>query len=153
MDIHINLEFDPRNQAYRPDNHRWVAYLESLGKKMDCPADTELSLTLTDNMIIQQLNHQYRDQDRPTDVLSFPQDMVHNLLGDIIISIEKAAVQAQEKGHSLEYELVLLATHGFLHLLGYDHAEIEEEKAMFALQQELLDQYFETCFGNSVPSP
>jgi len=147
MDIHINLKVDPFDRTYLTDNHRWVAYLESLGKEMDCPAETEVGLTLTDNMMIQQLNHQYRDMDRPTDVLSFPQDMENNLLGDIIISVEKADLQAQEKAHSVQYELALLTTHGFLHLLGYDHAEIEEEKEMFALQQELLDKFYTDCFG------
>lgn len=147
MEIYINLEVDPFDRTYLTDNHRWVAYLESVGKAMDCPPDTEVSLTLTDNMTMQQLNHQYRDMDRPTDVLSFPQDMENNLLGDIIISVEKADKQAEEKKHSLQYELVLLATHGFLHLLGYDHAEEEDEKQMFGLQQELLDSFYTDCFG------
>lgn len=146
MEIHINLELDPTDDRYLPDNHRWVAYLESLGKAMDCPPEAEVSLTFTDNATIQHLNFQYREIDRPTDVLSFPQDMINFLLGDIIVSIEKAQLQADEKGHSLEYELALLVAHGFLHLLGYDHAEEDEEKVMFALQQKLLDEFFPDCF-------
>jgi len=146
MNIYINLEIDPFDSTYSFDNHRWVAYLESLGKHMDCPEDTELSITFTDNHTIQQLNEEYREIDRPTDVLSFQQDMVNGLLGDVVISIEKAQTQGQEKGHGLEYEMALLATHGFLHLLGYDHAEVEEEKIMFDLQQTLLDTYYSSCF-------
>lgn len=146
MDILINLELDPYEAAYRPDNHRWVAFMESLGKEMEVTAQAELSLTFTDNAMMQQLNQQYREIDKPTDVLSFPQDMENNLLGDIIISIDKAAEQAQEKAHSLEFELALLATHGFLHLLGFDHAEEDEEKVMFALQDELLNKFYADCF-------
>ncbi len=146
MEIHINFERDPHDDTYLPDNHRWVAYLESIGKAMDCPAETEVGLTFTDNATIHNLNLQYRDMDRPTDVLSFPQDMVNFLLGDIIVSVEKADLQAKEKGHSLEYELALLVVHGFLHLMGYDHAELDEEKIMFDLQQKLLDENFPVCF-------
>lgn len=146
MDIHINLEMDPHTAPYVPDNHRWVAYIESVGKAMDCSPEAELSLTFTDNATIHYLNMTYREIDRPTDVLSFQQDMVNNLLGDIIISVEKAQTQADEKGHSLERELALLATHGVLHLLGYDHAEIEDEKIMFELQERLLAEHFSDCF-------
>ncbi len=146
MDILINLELDPFDAPYTPDNHRWMAFMESLGNEMAVDKDAELSLTFTDNAMMQQLNQQYREIDKPTDVLAFPQDMENNLLGDIIISVEKAGVQAEEKKHSLEYELALLATHGFLHLMGYDHAEEAEEKEMFALQDELLNQFYNDCF-------
>lgn len=146
MDISINLEMDPFDAPYVPDNHRWVAYMETLGHEMEVIKTAELSLTLTDNQMMQQLNQHYREVDKPTDVLAFPQDMENNLLGDIIISVEKAKEQAAEKQHSLEYEIALLATHGFLHLLGYDHAEEDEEKIMFALQQELLDKFYADCF-------
>ena len=146
MDISINLEMDPFTAPYVPDNHRWVAFMESLGKEMEVVPEAELSLTLTDNTMMQTLNQHYREIDKPTDVLAFPQDMENNLLGDIIISVEKAKEQAAEKQHSLEYEIALLATHGFLHLMGYDHAEEEDEKIMFALQDELLNKFYEDCF-------
>ena len=146
MDISINLEVDPFEAPYVPDNHRWVAFIESLGSEMDVKAEAEVSLTFTDNLMMQSLNQQYREIDKPTDVLSFPQNMENDLLGDIIISVDKAQEQASEKQHSLEFELALLATHGFLHLLGFDHAEPEEEKAMFALQDELLNKFYSDCF-------
>ncbi|MEZ0372182.1 MAG: rRNA maturation RNase YbeY [Candidatus Sericytochromatia bacterium] len=146
MDISINLEMDPFTAPYVPDNHRWVAFMESLGKEMEVVPEAELSLTLTDNTMMQTLNQHYREIAKPTDVLAFPQDMENNLLGDIIISVEKAKEQAAEKQHSLEYEIALLATHGFLHLMGYDHAEEEDEKIMFALQDELLNKFYEDCF-------
>lgn len=156
MNIFINLELDPYNETYRFDNHRWVAYMESIGKAMACDPESELSLTFTDNATLQHLNAEYREIDRPTDVLAFPQDLINHLLGDVVISIEKAAEQAKDKGHSLEYELALLATHGFLHLMGYDHAEPEEEAEMFGLQQELLDAHYAECFSSVVqvePAP
>ena len=88
------------------------------------------------------------DEPGPTDVLSFPMDELRpgregepspaGLLGDVVLCPEVAARQARDAGHSTEEELLLLTTHGILHLLGYDHAEPEEEKEMFALQRQLL---------------
>lgn len=150
MDIAINLELDPHNDTYIPDNHRWVAFLESIGQDMNCEEEAEVCLTFTDDDTIRNLNSQYREIDRPTDVLSFPQDMENNILGDIIVSVEKAKVQAEEKKHDLEQELALLVAHGFLHLLGYDHAELEEEKRMFSLQDRLLQHYYNDCFGKDL---
>jgi probable rRNA maturation factor len=106
-----------------------------------------VSILLTDDEQIAELNRQYRDVDGPTDVLSFSQkegedDIVpgleENLLGDVVISVETAARQAEEQGKSLDDELDMLLVHGILHLLGYDHAEPEDERAMFARQEELL---------------
>ena len=107
-------------------------------------------IAFTDDDTIRNLNSQYRDIDRPTDVLSFPQDMENNILGDIIVSVEKAKVQAEEKQHDLEQEMALLVAHGFLHLLGYDHAEPEEEKRMFSLQDRLLQHFYQDCFGKEL---
>lgn len=150
MEIAIHLELDPHNDTYLPDNHRWVGFLESIGQEMHCEEEAEVCLTFTDDDTIKNLNAQYRDIDRPTDVLSFPQDMENNILGDIIVSVEKAKVQAEEKGHDLEQELALLVAHGFLHLLGYDHAEPEEEQRMFSLQDRLLQHYYNECFGKEL---
>jgi probable rRNA maturation factor len=83
------------------------------------PGDPEVSLVLCDDAFIQSLNAAYRAQDKPTDVLSFAQDDP-DLLGDIVISLPTAARQAQAAGWTLENEVVLLAVHGLLHLLGYD---------------------------------
>lgn len=99
----------------------------------------EISVTITDDDSIRQINKEYRGIDSATDVLSFPMDD-EIILGDIIISVEKAISQAKEYGHSLEREIAFLCIHGMLHLLGYDH-EIskEEELEMFGRQEKILN--------------
>lgn len=109
--------------------------------------DAEVSVILTDDAYIHELNLNYRDKDRPTDVLSFALNEGEepeikggpslNLLGDIVISIETAAAQAMEYGHSMERELSFLAVHGMLHLLGYDHME-EAERAEMRKEEEYV---------------
>ena len=102
--------------------------------------DCEISITFTDNENIKELNKEYRDIDRETDVLSFPMDE-DDMLGDIVISLEKAKEQAEEYGHSIEREISFLCVHSCLHLLGYDHETSEEdEREMFAKQEEILKQ-------------
>ena len=98
----------------------------------------EISLLITNDETIHQLNKEYRQKDKPTDVLSFPmEDEV--MLGDIVISLDTAKNQAQEREIGLEREIVFLFIHGLLHLLGYDHeTSVEDEKEMFALQEEIL---------------
>ena len=106
----------------------------------------EVSVTLCDNERIRQLNKEYRNIDRPTDVLSFPlfddEDDIEEEsmpLGDIVISLEKAKEQSELYGHSFEREVGFLCVHSVLHLLGYDHEEGEAEKSeMFAKQSEIL---------------
>jgi len=100
---------------------------------------------LADDESISILNGQYRGIEGPTDVLSFSQHegedefaAEQGLLGDVVISVETAMRQAAERGAQLDSEIDLLLVHGLLHLLGYDHAEPEQEKAMFARQAELL---------------
>ena len=106
--------------------------------------DVELSLLLCDDAFILPLNRDYRGKDRPTDVLSFSQreegDPDDPVLGDVIISIERAQEQADERGHALGVELALLLVHGILHLLGYDHEEEEEAEEMEAKEREILAQ-------------
>lgn len=113
--------------------------------------DCELSVTFTDNEGIKILNSQYRGIDKETDVLSFPLvdfaggdeppvDEPSQLLGDIVISLEKAVAQAEEYGHSFEREAAFLAVHSMLHLLGYDHVNGEEEEAdMRRRQADVLE--------------
>ena len=102
--------------------------------------DCEISVTFTDNENIRELNKEYRDIDRETDVLSFPMDE-DDMLGDIVISLEKAKEQAEEYGHSIEREISFLCVHSCLHLLGYDHETSEEdEREMFAKQEEVLKE-------------
>lgn len=115
--------------------------------------DAEISVMFTDNEGIRVLNAQHRGIDRATDVLSFPMleydddgemfddpgDIEDELcLGDIVISLERAAEQAEEYGHSFEREVGFLTVHSMLHLLGYDHMTEEEEKEMFGFQKEIL---------------
>ena len=121
------------------------------------PEDTEMSVTFMDNAAIQIINRDYRDKDQPTDVISFALEeeteeelpiifddemptMPRNL-GDIMISVKRAKEQASENGHSYDRELGFLALHGFLHINGYDHMTLEDEKEMFGLQKEILDAY------------
>lgn len=104
----------------------------------------EISVTLCDNEAIHELNREYRGVDRPTDVLSFPifddDDMGGKVvLGDIVLSLEKATAQAEEYGHSFEREVAFLCVHSMLHLLGYDHEEGKaQESEMFLRQEEIL---------------
>lgn len=113
-------------------------------------ADTELSVTFTDNDGIQAINAQFRGIDKPTDVLSFPltdyesvdfpvADEPESSLGDIVLSLERADEQAREFGHSFEREVAFLTVHSMLHLLGYDHVDSEEDDAeMRRRQREIL---------------
>jgi probable rRNA maturation factor len=115
--------------------------------------NSEVSVTFVSNERIHEINREFRDKDAPTDVISFAMeelgegeiqligDLLPRVLGDIIISIPKAEEQAKEYGHSFIRELGFLSVHGFLHLLGYDHMEKEEEEKMFSRQKEILDDY------------
>jgi len=99
----------------------------------------DVELLLTDDQTIHALNKQYRGKDKPTDVLSFAFDDPEHL-GQIVISVETAQIQADQIGQSLQDELQFLFTHGLLHLLGYDHEKPEDEKIMLKKTHELLDR-------------
>ena len=110
--------------------------------------DTIFNIILVDKKRIHEINKEYRNVDRPTDVISFAlednntfKNPVARMLGDIYICIDIAYQQALEYGHSRIREICFLATHGILHLLGYDHMKKEEEEVMFKLQEELLSGY------------
>ena len=127
-----------------------------------CPYVCEVNITLTDNQGIRTINQEFRGLDIPTDVLSFPmvdyemagdfshldtleaQNMYFNLesweqlLGDIVISVERAKEQAKEYGHSLKREMAFLTAHSMLHLMGYDHMEEDERIVMEKKQEEIL---------------
>ncbi|AUI52567.1 rRNA maturation RNase YbeY [Arthrobacter crystallopoietes] len=110
--------------------------------------EAELSIILVDTDAMERLHIEWMDEPGPTDVLSFPMDELRpgtaaqpspaGVLGDIVICPQVADEQAKKAGHSIGDEMLLLATHGLLHLLGYDHAEPEEEQEMFSLQRQLL---------------
>ena len=108
----------------------------------------EFNIIIVDNEKIHAINKEYRNINRETDVISFAMEdnmdveyQDFRLLGDIYISIDKVISQAKEYGHSNLREVCFLATHGILHLLGYDHMEPDDEKEMFDLQNKLLDGY------------
>lgn len=108
-------------------------------------ADGDITVVLADNARLQQLNREYLGVDAPTDVLSFPSsetdpDTGARYLGDILISIPRAAQQAKAAGDSLESELQLLVVHGVLHLLGHDHAGSAEKKRMWIVQSDVLHE-------------
>lgn len=124
-----------------------VAALEEEGIE----EDAQVSLTLVDNESIREINNEHRGIDSATDVLSFPlgdEDSFDTdpetgaiLLGDIVISLERAAQQAEEFGHSFYREIAFLITHSLFHLLGYDHVNGEdEEKEMFGKQEKVLEK-------------
>ena len=109
--------------------------------------DAVMSIIIVDNEEIHRINKEYRNIDRETDVISFALEEGETIdepvktLGDIYISIDRVYSQAKEYGHSVKRELFFLVTHGFLHLLGYDHMKKEDEEVMFPLQEKILDNY------------
>ncbi len=127
--------------------------LQFASKEENVQAEAEMSVSFVDNHEIQIVNRNYRQKDEPTDVISFAMQEEGEdemkiigaempvLLGDIIISVDKAKEQAEEYDHSLERELSFLALHGFLHLLGYDHLNEEDEKKMFSRQEDILNAF------------
>ena len=122
-------------------------YIKYVTQKLNIE-DTIFNIILVDKKRIHEINKEYRNVDRPTDVISFAlednntfKNPVARMLGDIYICIDIAYQQALEYGHSRIREICFLATHGILHLLGYDHMKKEEEEVMFKLQEELLSGY------------
>lgn len=123
--------------------------------RMDVHPGAELSMVLVDNETMAQLHVQWMDLPGPTDVMSFPMDELSpgmrpdtaapgpSMLGDIVLCPEFAATQAAAARHSLDHELAVLTVHGVLHLLGYDHAEPEEERQMFGLQGQIIEDWYD----------
>lgn len=146
--IDENLILDDKNKNMLINLLEKAAEHEKVDKK-----NTEFSISFVNEEEIHEINKKYRGIDRPTDVISFAlNDDVEgdmeiiggestNYIGDIIICTDIAAEQANDYGHSYERELGFLAVHGFLHLLGYDHMTEEDEKIMFAKQEEILSEF------------
>ena len=146
----MELDFNSFAEAYNGYQSVYEGLLDNTLKHLKLHFDPYLSVTIVDNAFIQDINRDYRHIDRPTDVISFAfMDGVNDkdkifqsgqmvVLGEIYISYEKAKEQAESYGHSLEREFKFLFVHGLLHLLGYDHMKEEDEKIMFALQDEIL---------------
>ncbi|MEC0179622.1 rRNA maturation RNase YbeY [Paenibacillus favisporus] len=150
-------------QNEHPVSDELIATLEVILQKAgeaEGVEDGEVALTFVDDKQIHELNLEYRSIDRPTDVLSFAMnesldeelDIVYELeedeelhdmpevLGDIIISLDRAKAQSEEYGHSMKREIGFLFVHGFLHLLGYDHQDAESEAEMMGKQEAVLAQ-------------
>ncbi|MGI6154999.1 MAG: rRNA maturation RNase YbeY [Enterococcus lemanii] len=153
--MEINF-FDETNEVSTQDQEKIESLLQFAANYLKLSDDAEMSVTFMDNAAIQVINRQYRDKDMPTDVISFAfeeeseeerpiifsEDFeMPKILGDLMISVERAKEQADDYGHSYERELGFLALHGFLHLNGYDHLTESDEKIMFGLQKEILDAY------------
>lgn len=130
---------------------------------MDVHPDTEVTITLVDTNTMSDLHVRWMDLPGPTDVMSFPMDELTPgsgrpdaadlgpaMLGDIILCPEFDDKQARAAGHSLGHELALLTVHGTLHLLGYDHATPQDEREMFALQNEVLADWYDHLAHNDV---
>ncbi|SUV12522.1 putative metalloprotease [Priestia megaterium] len=144
---------DETNEVSEEQQKELEQLLEAAAIYENLQEDAEVSVTFVDNDRIQEINHQYRHKNQPTDVISFALeemgedemqiigDEMPRVLGDIVISIPKAHEQAEEYHHSFMRELGFLTVHGFLHLLGYDHETSEDEKEMFTRQKDILEQY------------
>lgn len=150
------------NEYSGPMPENWKKIIDDIIEEaidyVECPYEASVEVLLTDNEEIHEINLEQRDIDRPTDVLSFPMndypapadfseiedmgtfdpDSGELMLGDIVVSMDKVASQAEEFGHSRERELAFLIAHSMLHLFGFDHMEEEERIEMEAKQEEIL---------------
>jgi probable rRNA maturation factor len=143
VSVEVNNETDARI-----DERELVDLARHVLADLHVHPQAELSIILVDEVAMERLHVQWMDLPGPTDVLSFPMDELRpgsedreqppGLLGDIVLCPSVAERQAREAGHTTAEEVLLLTTHGILHLLGYDHAEPEEEREMFDLQRKLL---------------
>ncbi|MBW1605522.1 rRNA maturation RNase YbeY [Lactobacillus sp. Sy-1] len=153
MDLEI---YDDTKDGADPKDVQLIKdVLEYAGKYLKLREDTEMSVTLVNNDRIKEINREYRGVDRATDVISFAiedgdddikmsPEMAAEIpenLGDIFVSVDKVAEQADFLEHSYDRELGFLVVHGFLHLNGYDHMQPEDEAVMFPLQRKIMDSY------------
>lgn len=146
----MELDFNSFDESLVSYEETYEKLLEKTLRHLNLQFEPYVSVTLVDNEFIHNLNRDYRHIDRPTDVISFAfldgnnekdkifQSGQNVVLGEIYISFDKAREQAASYGHSLDRELKFLFVHGILHLLGYDHMNPDDEKIMFALQDEIL---------------
>ncbi|WP_150284045.1 rRNA maturation RNase YbeY [Rummeliibacillus sp. TYF-LIM-RU47] len=150
----LNIDFlDETEKVKEKDIELVEKLLQHAAKILEIEDEAELSVTFVTNESIHEINRTYRQKDAPTDVISFALEEIGEgetpiiaegmprVLGDIIISTDRTNEQAEEYGHSFERELGFLAVHGFLHLLGYDHMDPEDERVMFGKQDEILNSF------------
>lgn len=135
-----------------------LAMAEHVYARLHVHPQTETAVTVVDAERMAQLHVEWMDLEGPTDVMSLPMDELtpgtesapaEGVLGDVVLCPEVAAAQAERGGHSRDDELMLLLTHGMLHLLGYDHMEAEEREEMFTLQDRLVTE----VLGRPAPAP
>lgn len=143
----MTIEINNKSGALAPGD-QIQSLLAFAMSKLDLHPDCDLTVTFVDDAEMTELHIKWMDEPGSTDVLSFPMDLPESendvvTLGDIVISPDFATAQAMQAGHSPEHEMFILATHGLLHILGYDHADPAEEKIMFALQESLVKQWSE----------
>ncbi|MGY2746451.1 rRNA maturation RNase YbeY [Pseudarthrobacter sp. O4] len=153
MSIEVNNE-----SGVAVDESQLVSLSRFIFERLFIHPQAELSILLVDEPAMEKLHIELMDESGPTDVLSVPMDELtpgtpdkptpQGMLGDIAICPQVAEIQAKDAGHSTQDEMLLLTTHGILHLLGYDHAEPEEKEEMFGLQRELLSAFT----GKEAPS-
>ena len=137
------IEIENRSGVDAPESEV-MKLMEFSIKELGLHSECELSLAFIGDEEMEELHIKWMDLPGTTDVMSFPMDELKpndpepGILGDIVISPVVARAQAIKAGHSYEHEVKILAAHGLLHLLGYDHQELEDEKVMFALQDDLV---------------
>ena len=141
----MTIEINNKSGALAPSEKIQSLLTFAMGK-LDLNPECDLNVTFVNDVEMTQLHIKWMDEPGSTDVLSFPMDLPETenevvTLGDIVISPDFATAQAIEAGHSPEHEMYILATHGLLHILGYDHGEPSEEKIMFELQESLVKQW------------
>ncbi len=147
MSVEINNE-----SGVQVDEARVLALATHALDYMNIHPDADLAIQFADEHVMEKLHIEFMDEPGPTDVLSFPMDELKpgtpesptpaGLLGDIVVCPTVAAAQALTAGHQAIEEILLLTTHGILHLLGYDHAEPDEEREMFGLQRQILETFY-----------
>ncbi len=145
------MSIELRNESSQAVDEGRVLKLASFAlESMRIHPDSELEILFYDEEPMSELHVKFMDEPGPTDVLSFPMDELHpgdendlslGQLGSIVICPSVAATQAESAGHDFIDEVLLLTTHGILHLLGFDHAEPEEHRVMFGLQADILSQF------------
>lgn len=146
MSVEVNNETD-----YEVDLHDVQKLADSITEVMFIHPETEVSIVFIDEDAMSELHVEWMDLEGPTDVMSFPMDELRpgsetapsesGILGDIVICPTIAEAQAKAGGHAVHDEILLLTTHGMLHLMGFDHEEPEEKAEMFTLQRRLLEGY------------
>ena len=144
----MTIEITNESGVTGVDETKLLRLMEYNLAELHVSPEADVAIILVDEGAMEALHVQWMDEPGPTDVLSFPMDELRpgtedmptppGLLGDIVLCPQVAETQARDAGHTTEDELLLLTTHGLLHLLGFDHAEPDDEREMFALQRDLL---------------